>query len=323
MSETLVRQHAPVLLDEAIDAMDPLPGHRYIDGTFGGGGHTRVLLDRSAPDGKVLAFDRDPAAVDRALRLAAETSLEHRLIVAHASFTDLYRIASAHEFLPVDGIFLDLGLSSYQLDEPQRGFAFSYDGPLDMRFDPTSGPSAADLVNTLSEEELASLIWRFGEDRNSRRIAAAVVRSRKEISIETTAQLALIIESAVGGRRGSPTHPATRTFQALRIAVNEELDALARVLPDAVQALAPGGRLVVISFHSLEDRIVKQFLRRESAECICPPEQPVCTCRHRATLAMLGGTIKPSRAELERNPRSRSAIMRVAARLPSPTDNAP
>ncbi|MBX3071199.1 MAG: 16S rRNA (cytosine(1402)-N(4))-methyltransferase RsmH [Thermomicrobiales bacterium] len=321
MSETAV-QHLPVLLNEAVDALAPRDGGRYIDGTFGGGGHTRSILDRSAPGGQVLAFDRDPEAIERARQLSQTPSYQDRLAFVHASFGELRTIAPSFGFAPADGILLDLGLSSFQLDAPGRGFAFGLDGPLDMRFDTSTGPSAADLVNTLDEEEIARIIWQFGEDRNSRRIAAAIMRARSSAPIETTPRLASIVEQAVGGRRGAPTHPATRTFQALRIAVNEELETLASVLPDAVATLAPGGRLVVIAFHSLEDRIVKQFLKRESTQCLCPPEQPVCTCRHEASLALVGKAIKSGHDEIARNPRSRSAIMRVATRLPASVSTA-
>ncbi|HET9662503.1 MAG TPA: 16S rRNA (cytosine(1402)-N(4))-methyltransferase RsmH [Thermomicrobiales bacterium] len=300
--------HQPVLWDEAVDALQPKPGGRYADGTFGGGGHTQLLLARSAPAGRVIAFDLDLAAIERgeALRLGDQ------LVLVHGSFATLHEAAAG--MLPLDGVLLDLGFSSYQIDDPERGFSLRLDGPLDMRFDTTGGPSAADLVNELDEQSLADLIWRYGEDRNSRRIAAAVVRTRGQQPIETTAQLAAIVERAAGPR--GRIHPATRTFQALRIAVNDELETLSNALVAAVASLAPGGRLAVISFHSLEDRIVKQFIARESATCICPPEQPVCTCQTVPRLKPVGKPVKPSDEEIERNPRSRSAIMRVAERLP-------
>lgn len=302
--------HQPVLWDEAVDALQPKPGGRYADGTFGGGGHTQLLLARSAPAGRVIAFDLDLAAIERgeALRLGDQ------LVLVHGSFATLHEAAAAAGMLPLDGVLLDLGFSSYQIDDPERGFSLRLDGPLDMRFDTTGGPSAADLVNELDEQSLADLIWRYGEDRNSRRIAAAVVRTRGQQPIETTAQLAAIVERAAGPR--GRIHPATRTFQALRIAVNDELETLSNALVAAVTSLAPGGRLAVISFHSLEDRIVKQFVARESATCICPPEQPVCTCQTVPRLKPVGKPVKPSDEEIERNPRSRSAIMRVAERLP-------
>lgn len=303
--------HFPVLWQEAVDALRPKPGGRYADGTFGGGGHTRLLLERSAPDGRVIAFDLDRQAIARGEAM----EFGDRLVLVNASFDTLYEAAEVADMLPLDGVLLDLGFSSFQIDDPERGFSLRLDGPLDMRFDRSSGPTAADLVNTLDDQSIADLIWRYGEDRNSRRIAAAIVQERKRQPIATTAQLAEIVARASGGKRGK-IHPATRTFQALRIATNDELATLERALAAAVRALGPGGRLAVISFHSLEDRIVKQFIARESATCICPPEQPVCTCAAKPSVRPIGKAIRPTDAEIERNSRSRSAIMRVAERLP-------
>lgn len=310
--------HRPVLLAEALDALQPRQGGRYLDGTFGGGGHTRALLEASAPDGVVLALDADPAAMSRALKLSQEPGIGERLIPVRANFADLAAIARDRRLAPLDGILLDLGLSSFQLDEPERGFAFRYEGPLDMRFDPEQGVSAGDLVNSLPERELADLIWRFGEESGSRRIARAIVRERAQTPIETTTRLAEIVSRALGGRRGKETHPATRTFQALRIAINEELAALESALLGALDVLAPGGRIAVIAFHSLEDRIVKRFIERESAECVCPPEIPVCVCNHRPRLRKVTRrAVRPDAAEMDANPRARSAILRVAERLPN------
>ncbi len=306
--------HIPVLLHEVIDALSPVSGARYIDGTFGGGGHTRAILERSAPDGRVLAFDRDREAILRGEALAALPAFQGRLQLAHASFADLERVATERGFALVNGILLDLGLSSFQMDDGARGFAFSHDGALDMRFDQTTGESALDVVNTWTESEIANALWQFGEEQKSRRIARAIVAEREQNPIETTTQLAALVEQAVGGRRGAPVHPATKTFQALRIAVNDELDALRDVLPQAVRLLAPGGVLAVISFHSLEDRIVKQFFRHEAANCICPPELPVCTCGHLPTLNTPSKAIRPGKEEIVDNPRSRSAVLRVAVR---------
>jgi 16S rRNA (cytosine1402-N4)-methyltransferase len=307
--------HTPVLLDKTIEALQPRPGGRFVDGTFGGGGHTRTLLDASSPGGIVLAIDLDPEAIRRATHLQNNQRYAGRLIVEHGSFVELAELAGRHGLLPLDGVLLDLGLSSYQLDTPERGFSFGSTGPLDMRFDTTSGRPASDLVNELDEAELAGIIWRFGDEPRSRRIARAIVDRRKTAPFETTAQLASVVEAAVGGRRGARIHPATRTFQALRIAVNDELSALASVLPAAAAALAPGGRLAIIAFHSLEDRLVKQFLKRESASCICPPEQPVCTCNHTPRLRTIGKAIRPGEDEVRANPRSRSAVLRVAERI--------
>jgi len=233
-------------------------------------------------------------------------------VLVHGSFSRLAEIAHACCFVPADGILFDLGLSSLQLADPRRGFAFMIDGPLDMRFDPTGGGlTAAVLVNRFSPEELATLLYRYGEERRARRIAEAIVAARP---LHTTKELAVTVEQVVG-RRGR-IHPATRTFQALRIAVNDELVALETALPQAVEMLAPGGRLAVISFHSLEDRLVKRFLRRESRDCICPPEIPVCTCNHRATLRLVKRKpIRPTADEIADNPRSRSARLRVAERI--------
>jgi len=308
--------HFSVLLDEAIGALAPRAGGEYLDGTFGGGGHSQALLALRPAIGNLWALDADPHAIDRATALAAGPVASGRLHPIHGNFGDLARLAREHRIPPLDGILLDLGVSSFQLDEGERGFSFRYDAPLDMRFDPSSGIPASAIVNDWDEADIASILWRYGEEKQSRAIARAIGAARRAASIETTAQLAAIVSDAVGGRRGRATHPATRTFQALRIAVNEELDALPRVLAASLDLLAPLGRLAVIAFHSLEDRIVKQFIERESTGCICPPEQPVCTCGHVPRLRKVGKPIKPSDRELEVNARSRSAILRVAERLP-------
>ena len=307
--------HLTVLLAEAVDALVPRPGGRYIDATFGGGGHTRAFLAASAPDGAVLAIDADPEAVSRAERLAAEPGVGARLTFAAGNFRELAAIAHEQGYAQVDGVMFDLGLSSFQLDQEERGFAFRFAGPLDMRFDTRAGETAAELIGRLDEGALADLIWRYGEEPKSRVIARAIVREREREPLVTTDRLADVVARAAGGRRGQETHPATRTFQALRIAVNEELSALEAGLEAAVSVLRPGGRLAVISFHSLEDRITKQFIARESATCVCPPAQPVCTCDHRPRLTKIGGkALRPSAAEIARNPRARSAVLRVAER---------
>jgi len=309
--------HQPVLLAETLGFLAPRPGGRYLDGTFGGGGHTRAILDASAPDGAVLAHDADPEAMVRAEALRAEPGIGPRLVAIQTNFERLADTAVATGFAPLDGVLLDLGLSSFQLDQSTRGFAFRFDGPLDMRFDPAAGRPAADLVNELPARELADLLFRYGEEPRARRIAAAIVRERERAPIATTARLARIVSDAVGGRRGSDTHPATRTFQALRIAANRELEVLVRALAGAVSVLAPGGRLVVIAFHSLEDRIVKRFLQQESAACVCPPGLPVCVCGHTPRLRRsTGRAVRASPAETATNPRSRSAVLRAAERLP-------
>ncbi len=305
--------HEPVLLAEVLHYLAPAPGGRYIDATFGGGGHARAILEASAPGGRLLAIDADPAAVARAEALAAR--YPGRLVPCHGNFRDLARLARRHGFDPADGILFDLGLSSDQLADPARGFSFQQPGPLDMRFDPTQGQSAAVIVNTWSEDELAELFWRFGEEPRARAIARAIVAERAREPIETTTQLAQLVERVVGRRR-ERIHPATRVFQALRIAVNRELEVLEPALEQAVELLRPGGRLVVIAFHSLEDRIVKQFFRREAAQCICPPGTPVCVCGHVPRLRVLTPrAVRPSAEEVARNPRSRSARLRAAERV--------
>ena len=306
--------HVTVLLHEAIDALAPHPGETYVDGTFGGGGHTSLLLERLDGDATVYAIDADPAAIRRAQELAS-TPLGKGLTPVHANFRELADVAERHGIEAVDGILFDLGLSSFQLDEADRGFAFRFEGPLDMRFDPTRGVPASDLVNSLEADELARIIWQYGEEQRSRQIARAIEKRRASRPFETTTDLASVVEQAVGGRRGKAVHPATKTFQALRIAVNDELAALETVLDSAIGLLRPGGRIAVISFHSLEDRIVKQKFALESRECICPPDQPVCTCDHSPRLKRIGKPVKPASSEIDTNPRSRSAIMRVAERI--------
>jgi 16S rRNA (cytosine1402-N4)-methyltransferase len=303
--------HIPVLYQEVLRGLQIKPGGRYIDGTLGGGGHAAGILEKSSPAGQFLGIDADPTAI----AISAERLVEYgpRVTLVNANFARLAEIASQCGFRPTDGILLDLGLSSLQLNSGERGFSFQLEGPLDMRFNPHEGKPASELVNGLSIPELADILHRYGEERRAQRIARAIVAARP---VHTTYQLAEVVASAVG-RRGR-IHPATRTFQALRIAVNDELSALSRALPQAVDLLAPQGRLVVISYHSLEDRLVKRFYRQESQDCICPPEVLICRCDHRAVLETLTKKpIKASELELEANPRCRSARLRVAARLAS------
>jgi 16S rRNA (cytosine1402-N4)-methyltransferase len=304
--------HIPVLLQSVLTFLDVKPGGTYVDGTVGAGGHAASILAASSPDGRLLGLDRDPEA----LRLAAQrlASFGDRVTLRHGSFVFLGSLAE--DVAPVDGILLDLGLSSMQLDDPGRGFAFSREGPLDMRFDPTSpGPTAADLVNDRSVQDLADILYRYGEERQSRRIARAIAAARP---LRTTTELAEVVSAARRGRR-ERIHPATRTFQALRIAVNDELGALETVLPQAVDLLAPGGRLVVISFHSLEDRIVKHYFRQEATDCVCPPDFPICACDHQPRLEVLTSKpVRPDEEEVEANPRARSARLRAAERLSDP-----
>jgi 16S rRNA (cytosine1402-N4)-methyltransferase len=303
--------HVSVLLDEAVGALDPRPGGRYIDGTLGAGGHATRVLELSAPDGRLLGLDADPQALELARRRL--TPFGERVVLVHSNYRCLRDVAEEHGFAPADGVLLDLGLSSMQLDLWNRGFSFRRDEPLDMRFDPTAGPAAADLIEELSEEELANVVYEYGEEPASRRIARAIKRS--PTPVRTSGELAEVVARAMGGPRGR-IHPATRTFQALRILVNDELGALRDGLRAAVDVLRPGGRLVVISFHSLEDRIVKAFMRDESAGCICPPRQPVCTCGHTPTLRLVSRRAgKPERDEAQANRRSRSARLRAAEKV--------
>jgi len=311
---TMSDEHIPVLYQEVLAYLRPEPGRLYIDGTVGSGGHTAGLLQASAPDGRLLAFDRDPAAIAFSKRRLAE--FENRVVFVQASYADMADLAPDYGFGQVDGILLDLGLSSRQLDDAERGFSFMEDGPLDMRFDPTVGRSAADLVNQLPEAALADIFRDYGEVRQNRKFARAIVRQRP---IQTTGQLADLILRESGGRRGR-IHPATQLFQALRIAVNDELGMLERGLKAAIKLLRPGGRLAVISFHSLEDRLVKNFIRDQSQDCICPPHQPVCTCDVEPTLKVVTRkVVRPSDKEIAENPRSRSAKMRVAERVAKET----
>lgn len=306
--------HVPVLLQEAVDALRIEPESVIVDGTFGVGGHSRAILDRLGPDGMLIAFDRDRSVRHYADELAQEHRAELRFV--HGSYAELLDILDDLGLDGVDGILLDLGLSSMQLADAERGFSFSRPGPLDMRFDQTRGTPASELLATLDQNEIAEIIFRHGEERQSRRIAAAIVREREKQPIETTDQLAEIVERAVGGRRGQRIHPATRTFQALRIAVNNELGELERGLRGGIDALRPGGRFAVIAFHSLEDRIVKQVFAEEVKGCICPPELPVCQCGRKPRLRHVGKPVRPTPDEVAINPRARSAIMRAVERLP-------
>jgi 16S rRNA (cytosine1402-N4)-methyltransferase len=302
--------HVPVLYSAVLTYLALGPGDHVIDATVGGGGHAVGLLQVTAPDGLLLGLDRDPEAVSRAKERLV--SAGQRVLIIQSSFRYLRAVARKQSFPPAGGALLDLGVSSYQLASPARGFSFVKDGPLDMRFDPTQGSTAADLVNELPIEELANILYRFGEEKQSRRIARAIVAARP---LRTTRQLADVIGQAVGGRR-ERIHPATRSFQALRIAVNDELVALEEALPQAVDLLRPGGRLAVISFHSLEDGLVKRFFRQRAQDCVCPPEQPVCTCHHQPTLRIITRRpVRPDEAEIEQNPRARSARLRVAEKL--------
>ncbi|MFC2058210.1 16S rRNA (cytosine(1402)-N(4))-methyltransferase RsmH [Chloroflexota bacterium] len=304
---TLSPEHKPVLLEECLEVLQIKRGGRYIDCTIGGGGHALAILEKSSPGGKLLGLDADPRAIeaagDKLIRFGND------VILVNENFRHLEDICTGLSFCPVDGILLDLGMSSLQLAEPERGFSFQQDAPLDMRFSPTQTLTAADIVNGYSEADLSHLLYEYGEERRSRQIARRIAESRP---LETTLELARTVEQAVGGVRGK-IHPATRTFQALRIAVNEELGNLKLALAQSIHLLTSGGRVAVISFHSLEDRLVKDFFRRESTGCLCPPRTPMCLCGHTPSLKSISRKpVRPLPAEVAANPRSRSAKLRVA-----------
>jgi 16S rRNA (cytosine1402-N4)-methyltransferase len=309
MAETSI--HQPVLVREAVEHLAVRSGGVYVDATVGEGGHALSILQASAPQGRVLGIDLDPRSLARATqRLGAYGD---RFIPARGNYAHLGDLARANGLTQVDGVLLDLGISSLHLEAEGYGFSFQKDEPLDMRYDPEAPRTAAHIVNTYPQEELARLLFRYGEEPRARSIARAIVQARP---LNSTKKLADLVIAALGRRPGRRIHPATRTFQALRIAVNQELDNLAAGLPAAIQSLAPGGRLVVISYHSLEDRPVKTTLARESAGCICPPGLPVCVCQHQPTVRVLTRrVIRPTLDQVRSNPRSRSARMRVAQRL--------
>lgn len=315
-------QHIPVMLAEVLRFLQPEPGGHYIDGTVGGGGHTAAILARSAPEGKVLGIDRDPQALVRVGELLAEEVRQGRLLLVQGNYSEMARLIAQADFASVRGILLDLGFSSDQIEDPGRGFSFSVDGPLDMRMNQSQGISAMELVNTASEQQLADIFWRYGEENRARQIAWRIIRAREKGAITRTTQLAQLAAAGVLQKPGM-IHPATRVFQALRIAVNEELRHLEEALPQLLDILTPGGesegssgRIVIISFHSLEDRLVKGFMRREASDCICPPGIPVCVCNHRARLRLLTPKpVTPSSQEIAANPRARSAKLRAAETL--------
>jgi len=307
--------HEPVLMREVLELLALRPGMTVVDGTAGSGAATAALLDAVSPDGRVIAMDRDPQAIDHCQRRFADHP--GTVLVAKANFADMAEVLEERGVRTVNAVLLDLGVSSHQLSPGRgRGFSFQCDEPLDMRMDPTEGESAASLIGRLDEGELARVLWELGEERHSRRIARAVCAARSSGIVRTTGQLAEVVARAVPGGRGHRIHPATRTFMALRVAVNRELDALDGALAASVDVLSPGGRLAAISYHSLEDRRVKRFIRGEARGCVCPPRQPVCTCGHRPALRDLTRTpVRPSDREVWGNPRARSAKLRAAEKL--------
>jgi len=303
------REHEPVLREEAVAALNVRPDGFYVDATFGRGGHARAILEQLGPDGRLLALDRDPQAVASAKQQFAD---EVRLTIVHGPFSKLgSAVAERGWHGRVNGILFDLGVSSPQLDDPARGFSFRSEGPLDMRMDNTRGESAADWLNRAEEQEIADVLFHLGEERYARRIARAILRRRVEQPIATTKQLAEIVAGAVPTRERSKD-PATRSFQAIRLYINRELDELRETLPQAMEMLAPHGRLVVISFHSLEDRIVKQFMRAQEKGMELPPDLPVRHVEIHSRLKVIGKPVRAGEEEVRRNPRARSAVLRVA-----------
>jgi 16S rRNA (cytosine1402-N4)-methyltransferase len=307
---TIPSSHTPVMLNETIKSLSIQPGGRYIDCTIGGGGHATAIMEHSTPGGQLLGIDTDPEAI-KVARMKLKTYSSSVLLVNN-NFVNLEDICQENEFKPVHGILFDLGLSSLQLESSDHGFSFQHEAPLDMRFNPNQEFTAADIVNKSTEADLFRIFREYGEEGYSHRIARRIVEERP---VTTTLELARIVERAVGARKGR-IHPATRTFQALRIAVNNELDKLKLALKQAVNMLGFEGRLVVISYHSLEDRIVKRCFKQESSDCICPPTVMNCTCHHIARLKLINKkVIVPTVEEVKINPRSRSAKLRVAERI--------
>lgn len=310
-------QHTPVLLEEAVQALKVRPEGIYLDATYGRGGHTRQILSRLGEGGCLFVLDRDPQAIQVARELQDE-----RMMVIQENFAHLAPVLQAQGLIGrVDGILFDLGVSSPQLFDAQRGFSFLHDGPLDMRMDPTQGHSAAEWLNQAPEQAIADVLWRFGEERFARRIAKAIVSYRATQPLTRTHQLAALISAAVP-RHEKHKHAATRSFQAVRIYINDELAAIQQALEAALKALAPAGRLVVISFHSLEDRLVKQFMRQQSVRAGLPPGLPLteaeCQQRQAAPLLRLFGKQRPSKQEIAINPQARSALLRIAERCVAP-----
>jgi len=308
--------HRPVLLEETIKFLAPERGGLFIDCTVGMGGHSEAIL-KSSDKTRVLGMDLDPAALDYARQRLTHYAKRFRAV--KANFREIKKVIHEVGEGAPSGILADLGVSSLQFDSPERGFSFRFDAPLDMRMDPTGGQTAADLLEVLPEAEIARIIFEFGEERHSRKIARRIVENREQGKpVKTTAELAGLVQRSIGGRKHQQIHPATRTFQALRIAVNRELEGLAEFVESAVDLLEPEGRLAVISFHSLEDRIIKRELRRLSGSCQCPPRVPVCSCGARKEVeVMTRRPVTPGPTEVEENPRSRSAKLRVARKLVS------
>ena len=307
--------HVPVMLSEVLEWLDPKPGGIYADGTLGGGGHSEAILRLAGEGASLYGIDRDTAAIAAASRRLDTYPDFHPI---HGNFHEAKELLTQAHAPLLNGALLDLGVSSHQLDTPERGFSYHEDAPLDMRMDVTSGTTAAQWLNNVPQQELTRVLLEYGEERWAARIAEFVVKRRKEAPITTTGDLVRIIDDAIpkAVRMKDDGHPARRTFQAIRIAVNDELAPLSQALFDFMDCLKPGGRLCVITFHSLEDRLTKQAFRTMQNPCVCPPRAPVCTCGRKPVARVLaGGAVKPSREEVERNPRARSAKLRVAEKL--------
>lgn len=301
------------MIQEVLSFLNPRPGKRYLDGTLGGGGHAEQILIHTGPDGELLALDRDGDAI--AASRARLRGYQDRLTIRQASFEQARELLVELEWHQVDGVVLDLGVSSHQIDRPERGFSFQSDARLDMRMDRRQSFTACDVVNGYSEAEIVQILKEYGEERQARRIALAIVAERRKKPIETTADLAEIIVR-VKGKRGRGLHPATQTFQALRITVNQEMESLRCFLADGYQLLRPGGRMVIMSFHSLEDRLVKSAFRQWSRDCLCPPRTLQCRCGWSQKVKLLTKKpVRPEREELQANPRCRSAKLRAVARI--------
>lgn len=307
--------HLSVLPREVLALLQPQPGERFVDGTLGGGGHAGLILEAIGPNGQLLGLDRDPEALQAAGRRLA--TFGDRVILRQGNFSEAARFVAELGWQGVDGMLLDLGVSSHQLDTGRRGFSFQTEAPLDMRMDPEAGMTAETAVNTLPEDELARIFREYGEERFARRIARRIVQVRVRQPLKTTLELAELVRGAVpGGHVPARIHPATRVFQALRIFVNDELDSLRHGLQQGLDLLRSGGRLAVISFHSLEDRIVKQTFRREAHPCTCPPSLPICSCGRQPRIELLTRKgVRAGEAEVADNPRARSAVLRAVRRF--------
>lgn len=315
MEETEGFQHLSVMPEEVLQYLQPQADQLYLDGTVGAGGHSRLILEASAPSGRVIGLDRDPQALAKATEVLA--GFGGRVRLRHANFSTATQVLAELGEPALDGLLLDLGVSSYQLDAPQRGFSFRSEAPLDMRMDQTTGVTAAEVLNSCDAAELTRIFREYGEERYAGRIARKIERERRQAPLETTRQLAELVRGAVpGGFVPGRIHPATRVFQALRIHVNQELDHVAKGLEQGLELLQVGGRMVIISFHSLEDRLVKQFFAAQARSCICPPRLPLCNCGHQARVEVLTRKgVRAGEAEVNANPRARSAVLRAIRRI--------